>query len=31
MIMKMNGYPFWIPIIREGINMFIVIQYALPV
>lgn len=31
MIMKMNGYPFWIPIIREGVNLFVVIQYTPPV
>jgi hypothetical protein len=31
MIMKMNGYPFWIPVIREGVNLFVVIQYTPPV
>jgi hypothetical protein len=31
MIMKMNGYPFWMPVIREGVNLFVVIQYTPPV
>ncbi len=31
MIMKMNGYPFWIPLVREGVNLFVVIQYTPPV
>jgi hypothetical protein len=31
MIMKMNGYPFWLPLVREGVGLFIVIQYLPPV
>lgn len=28
MIMKTNGYPFWIPLVREWIDLFIVVQYV---
>ncbi|PKL59007.1 MAG: hypothetical protein CVV34_00170, partial [Methanomicrobiales archaeon HGW-Methanomicrobiales-5] len=28
MLMKMNGYTFWMPLVREGINLFIVVQYV---
>jgi hypothetical protein len=31
MLMKMNGYPFWLPVVREGVGLFIVIQYLPPV
>jgi hypothetical protein len=31
MLMKTNGYPFWIPLVREGINLFIYVQYIHPV
>ena len=31
MIEKMNGYPFWLPLVREGFNLFFVVQYLPPV
>jgi hypothetical protein len=31
MLMKMNGYPYWLPLVREGVALFIVIQYLPPV
>ena len=31
MLMKTNGYPFWIPLVREGINLFVYVQYVHPV
>ena len=31
MIEKMNGYPFWLPLVREGFNLFFVVHYLPPV
>jgi hypothetical protein len=31
MVEKFNGYPFWIPLIREGFNMLITVNYLPPV
>ena len=31
MVIKFNGYPFWLPIVREGFRMFINVNYLSPV
>lgn len=31
LIVKINGYPFWIPIIREGVGLFLEVRYMSPV
>ncbi|OPY36985.1 MAG: hypothetical protein A4E34_00114 [Methanoregula sp. PtaU1.Bin006] len=31
LLMKTNGYPFWIPLIREGVGLFLEVQYMAPV
>jgi len=31
MVIKMNGYPFWMPLVREGFSLFIEIRYLPPV
>ncbi len=30
-VIKMNGYPFWIPLVREGFSLFIEVRYLPPV
>lgn len=30
-LVKVNGYPFWIPLVREGVGLFIQVQYAAPI
>lgn len=31
MVLKFNGYPFWIPLVREGFRVFITVHYLPPV
>ncbi len=31
LIVKINGYPFWIPIIREAVGLFLEVRYMSPV
>jgi hypothetical protein len=31
LIVKINGYPFWIPIVREGVGLFLEVHYMAPV
>jgi hypothetical protein len=31
MLAKVNGYPFWIPLVREGVRMFFEVRYMAPV